>query len=495
MRRVLIIAAAVGLLLVLAGAGALYYMLSGDGIRSALEQQASSWLGVPVRIGSARAQFVPRIGVSLADVRVGEPSRLTLASVVLSTDLRALLAGRIEAAEVTVADSRLEMPLPFALPAAGEETVAAAGDGAPGFELVSVRSIALRNVVLVSRGREVTISAASSFVGNELRVTSLTAHSGRTELDGEGVVQLQPRLDARLRIGATRLDVDELVALADAFAPEASAAPQRASTRAPARIAARVSAETATAGALTVRQFATELELDGDRLSLSPLTFQLFGGRYQGTLRATLGTSLTATLQSRVTDLDVAELAAFGGVPDTVTGRLTGAATFTGSGADFTAILRGARGNGTVEIVDGTIARLGLMRTVVLFFGRPAPDTASGSDAFTRLDARFTLASQVVRGDALALQSRDADIVGTGTLNVSSTALDAHVDLSLSEELSSQAGTDLRRYTREGNRIVLPANVGGTLSAPRLTIDAAAAVQRGLRNEVERRLKGLLDRF
>src|SRR5688572_117553 len=101
MRRVLLIAAAVVLLLVLAGAGALYWMLSGDGIRRALEQQASSWLGVPVQIGSARAQFVPRIGINLGDVRVGEPSRLTLASVALSTDLRALLGRRIEAAEVT----------------------------------------------------------------------------------------------------------------------------------------------------------------------------------------------------------------------------------------------------------------------------------------------------------------------------------------------------------------------------------------------------------
>jgi uncharacterized protein involved in outer membrane biogenesis len=298
-----------------------------------------------------------------------------------------------------------------------------------------------------------------------------------------------------MRVRANRLDVDELMALADAFTPEPTTAAGRTAKRAPVRIAARVSAETATAGRLSIGQFATELELDGERLSLSPLTFQIFGGRYQGSLRATLGKTLAATLQSRITDLDVAELAAFGGSADTVTGRLAGAATFNGSGADLTAILRDARGNGTAEIVKGSVARLGLVRTVVLFFGRPAPDTAAASDQFDRLDARFTLVNQVFRGDALALQSRDADIVGTGTLDVGTKALNADVDLSLSEELSAQAGTDLRRYTREGNRIVLPANVGGTLSAPRLTIDAGAAIQRGLRNEVERRLKGLLDRF
>jgi hypothetical protein len=67
------------------------------------------------------------------------------------------------------------------------------------------------------------------------------------------------------------------------------------------------------------------------------------------------------------------------------------------------------------------------------------------------------------------------------------------MDLSLSEALSAQAGTDLRRFTREGNRVVLPARLGGTLGQPRLGIDPGAAVQRGLENEIKRRLGGLLE--
>jgi len=63
----------------------------------------------------------------------------------------------------------------------------------------------------------------------------------------------------------------------------------------------------------------------------------------------------------------------------------------------------------------------------------------------------------------------------------------------LSEKLSAQAGTDLIRYTREGNRVVLPTTLGGSLEHPSVNIDAKAALQRGIRNETERRLKGLLD--
>ena len=87
------------------------------------------------------------------------------------------------------------------------------------------------------------------------------------------------------------------------------------------------------------------------------------------------------------------------------------------------------------------------------------------------------------------------DLVGSGTLSTATKALAGRFDISLSEALSAQAGNDLVRFTREGNRVVLPANLAGTLESPRVTIDAAAAMKRGLRNEVGQRLKGLLDRF
>ena len=129
----------------------------------------------------------------------------------------------------------------------------------------------------------------------------------------------------------------------------------------------------------------------------------------------------------------------------------------------------------------------------MLFFGRPAPGSREGSDRFDRIDLRFSLANQVFRADAFEFRSPDVDIVGTGTMAIPTKALDGSLSLLLSEELSNQAGTDLARYTREGKRITLPAKLGGTLESPRVTIDAKAAITRGLRNEAEKRLKGVLD--
>jgi hypothetical protein len=175
-----------------------------------------------------------------------------------------------------------------------------------------------------------------------------------------------------------------------------------------------------------------------------------------------------------------------------VSGHLSGNGTFTGQGADLSAALAHARGNGSAVMTKGTIEHLDLIRTVVVFFGRPAPDGGEASNKYDRIDLGFSLANQILHADSFALQSPDFDLTGGGTLAVATKALEGRFNLALSEKLSAQAGTDLVRYTHEGNRVVLPTVLSGSLDQPRVTIDTKAALQRGIRNEGERRLKDIL---
>jgi uncharacterized protein involved in outer membrane biogenesis len=494
LRRLLLLA--VGVLLALAAvlAAAAYWFLSGDGVRVALESQATKWLGQRVTIGAASARIFPRPAITLRDVRAGDPVRIMLAEVQLSTGLKPLWSHRIEDAEISVANSRIDMPLPFTLlpglPASGESR--APSPSSASVQVVSIRGIRLDNITVASRGREITISADSSLSSAHLNVDRFTAATGKTSLSASGLVQLSPRLDAQLDVKADRVDVDDLIALADAFAPRA---PRRTASSAPlpGRIVAHVSAGSARAGGVDVRNFATTVVAQGNRITLSPASFQLFGGGYHGSLDIDSEPgALRATVRAQINDLDVAQLATFGGVPDTVSGRLSGTGTFNGRGTTIGDAIAAATGEGKVSIVNGVLKRLGLVRTVVLFFGRPAADAGPSSDAFDRIDASFALIRQVVAASALSLHSPDVDLVGQGTLTIPTKALDGQMDLSLSETLSAQAGTDLARFTREGNRVLLPAVIEGTLAEPRITIDAGAAVRRGLRNEVQRRLKDIL---
>jgi uncharacterized protein involved in outer membrane biogenesis len=504
-RRILGIVAASLAVLVVAGIGSLYWLLSGDGVRRAIEQQASAWLGQPVAIASARVTLWPRVALGLRQVGVGQPVRVRLAEVDVSASPMALLSRRVEDAEVRIRNTRLDLPLPLALPASPPPPTAGAADattqaeraetsaaGESSFRVVSVSSIVLDDVVVSSLGRELTISAESALVGSRVLLRELTADSGATSIRASGTVALEPRVDADLRIQANRLDVDELLALAAAFLPSSSNA---AAAGPPPRLKATVSAATARAAGVDARQFAATMEVEGDRASLSPLTFEIFGGRYEGGIQARLGSRLNATLRAKLDGVEMAQVAAFGNSPDTISGRLSGSAAVSGAGRDLAEALAGARGNGTVLIADGTMRRMGLVRSIVLFFGRPGANAPPSTDRFDRLDAQFALAGGQLRAERFNLRSPDLDGSGSATLHLIARRLEGRMSVTLSEELSRQAGTDLRRYTREGDRIVLPVVLGGTLSEPRVTVDAAAALQRGLRNEAERRLKGILDRF
>jgi hypothetical protein len=158
-------------------------LATGSDKRSSHRRQRGS--GTPVHIGAARAQFLPRLAVSLQDIRVGDPAQLTLAEVDLASDLRPLLSGQIENADVTISGSRIDLPLPFGLPQSSDQGDAAASSE-PAVRIVSIRSIALRSVRLRSRGREIVVSADSAYGGTALACEERHRGNRRHQTQGRG---------------------------------------------------------------------------------------------------------------------------------------------------------------------------------------------------------------------------------------------------------------------------------------------------------------------
>jgi hypothetical protein len=163
-------------------------------------------------------------------------------------------------------------------------------------------------------------------------------------------------------------------------------------------------------------------------------------------------------------------------------------------GTDAGSMLRTARGTSSASITNGNIPGLDMVRTIVLAFGKPtgAPPEGSGS-AFSRLGGDFALQNGVVRTDNLSLESRDYYMKGRTTLAVPGGAVNATADVILSQELTAQAGTDLRRYAAEDGRVIVPARISGTIGDPQVTPDITAAAARALQNEMKRRAKTLFE--
>lgn len=483
-------------------------MLASDLVRSTLEQQLSSRLGQPVRIGSASAAIFPRVAVDLHDVSIGGEHGILANEIHVVTGLRGLLSRTVTDAEVVVRDGRVPMPLPFPLPAGdagpagrreGPAPPAASDPPSGGLTIASVRLIALRNVALVTGTGQIVVDADSSIDGDRLRISRLSARAQTTRLEAEGELTSMSAFQGRLAARADPLDLDEVIAFASAATSGPAEPTTSAAADAPGAGSMRLVIElTAPAGSFTTYTFSdlsTILELAGGRVTMAPLSVKTFGGTFQGSLEANTGGGVPRlTLKGRLDGLDVPALLKASGSPGGITGQLAGTVALRAAGAGTAAIIETAQGSIDVAVTSGSIPGLDMVRTVVLAFGKPsgAPPEGSGT-AFSRLGGRFALAGGVLSSDDIALASRDFDMAANGSLRLATGAVNARADVVLSKELTDQAGTDLRRYAQEDGRVVVPATIGGTLQSPRVAPDIAAATRRAVGNELKRRIKGFVD--
>ena len=493
MRRALLVV--VPLLLLVAGA--LYLaatrVLASDYARTTFEQQMTAWLGQPVRIGALSAAIYPRVAVDLDDVAIGAPAVVTLAHVRLVTGLRPLFSRTISNAEIIVRDSRLTLPLAVTLlPSSTATSTAPAG---PGLTLASVRVISLKNVELVAPSQVMRIDLEASMAGDRLDIARLSARGSSSRIDGKGALSSITRAEGTIEAKADPLDLDELMGIASALTSTSGGAQQKRGSASPMRLTVVLTATKGQFSTYTFNDLSTTIQLASGTVALAPLAVNTLGGRFNGRLDAdTRGTVPQLRLSGRVDGLDVATVLKANGTASGITGTMGANVMLSASGADAASVLQTARGTIAAAITNGTIEHLDLVRTVVLAFGKPSgvPPEGSGA-AFTRLGGTFALANRTLTSDNLSLASRDFDVSGRSTLQLSAGALDARGDVALSRELTAQAGTDLRRYAQEDGRVIVPATVSGTINRPQVSVDVAAAAARAFRNEFQRRANSLFE--
>lgn len=512
MKKLILIVIAAALVLAAVAAIGIRLLLNPERLRAAVEAQASAALGMPVSIGAVDLDIWPRAGLTVEQVAVGQPAEVTLARARLSTGLRPLLSRRVEDAEVVVEDSRLDVvkllaaldrlhgaAAPGGGPAA--EPAAASGESGPALTVVNVRTIGLRNVELVAGSRQATVSLESTFAGDRLDITRLTATTPGTSLVATGAVESVARRVVRLKIDADPLDLDGLMQFASVFsqAPDTPASTAPGGAPAAMDLRADVHANGGKVAGLEFSDLDTTIAVTPSHVALTPLRLKALDGGFAGTLTGNLAASPPElAIDGSIEGVNLQKLAAFAsGAPSGITGTFAAKFAVRGRGLDPDSALKTASGSADVSLRDGRVPGLQLVRPAVLAFGRPqeqAPPEGNGED-FERITATLAIANGQMRTDNLAFVSRDVDVDGRGTLTMTGGALAVDANLKLSEELSAQAGRDLVRYAHEGNRVVLPATVSGSVESPRVMIDAQQALRRALTNELQDRATSALDRL
>jgi uncharacterized protein involved in outer membrane biogenesis len=469
-----------------------------DNVRAALAEQLSKALGQPVKVGSIAAAIYPRVTVNLGQVSIGEPAGIHVQTLHVGTDFGALLSRRIEHARLELSGARVELPLPaFSI---GSGSPSGSSSKAP-VEIVSIDTIVLRGVEIVSGGRTLTgdVEVVPEGKGLILQHVTILADKARIDVTGRLTDLSGPVGDVAIKAGA--LSFDQLLAFANDFATGTGTRTSTAARSAPARatnpnagptsvppmsIAVSLDADRATMGMLTIDKLAGKARITADTMALEPIRFGVFGGRYDGSLLFTLGAVPDFKLNATLAGVDMAAATAFAGSPGTITGRLSGKLNLTGRGMDASSVMKATRGTARVDIVDGVIKNLGLIRSVVVATSGRADATGAGGGArdepFTKLGATLTVSGGSASTEDLRFESKDLLLGATGAVRLDGSAINLTGQVQLSDQLSKQAGRDLVRYTQEGGRVTLPATITGPANAPQVRIDIASMAKRALTN-------------
>jgi uncharacterized protein involved in outer membrane biogenesis len=477
-------------LAVLASVGVRLWLRS-DAVRATVERQATAALGMPVRIGGARAAVFPRLGLDLRNVEVGDPSRARVDQVSIATGLGLIFSRRVEAADVRLTGGYLDASLIAGIAALQAPSSNARSAVDAPFTIVSLRSIRVRDVDVVLGVERISTSLDASLAGDRLEMSSLTARLRDATLRIQGQLSSLARREGHFDIRADVLPVDVLLGTLEGLSGGVRDSPLR--------ITATISAPVATLGSSRVESFAARLEATRAGLVFNPLKFDIDAGRFEA--RVALdpsGQPLVLDVRGNVSGVNVTRLQGPVVAPNRVITGLLGArfALRAPAQASFSRLVSSARGSIDINVREGRMPGVEVIRqSVIRFANRDQPAPAVGaSDAFSRLDASLALQADTARITGLVMKAADFDLTGSGTLSVSSGRITLDVDLALSEALSRQAGRDLYRYAREGQRIVLPAAIGGTMSEPTASINVAEAARRALRNRMEDEARSILDR-
>lgn len=471
-------------------------ILSGDMVRTALAAQISRAIGQPVAIGGVNAAVFPRVAATLTNVRIGSASEISVETLTLDTDFRGLLSRRIEHAVIRVNGARINLPLP---PLSFGSAAAAPDTSSPGSPvgIVSVDEIVLKDIEISSGGR--TLKGDINVVpqGRGLLVKSVRLAAGDMTLSATGVVTDLTGPVGELKLTAGVLNIDDLIAFASDFARGVGqidalsrTSPGANAAAASMNMTATVQADRATVGRLTIEKLTARAKATATLLTVDPLAFGLFDGWYNGALDVTLGgNARNYRWSATVSDINVAAAAAVAGIPDTISGVLTGRVDLAGQGADAATAMRTVRGSARIDVVNGVVKNLGLVRSVGAAtelsldgLRHAAVGVADTSEPFTRLGATVGLANREATTDDLWFDAEDIAFFARGTLQLDARAMNLKGRLELSEALSAQVARKMLRLSKDNGRVVLPATITGPVGAPVVRVDTADITRRALRN-------------
>jgi uncharacterized protein involved in outer membrane biogenesis len=242
-------------------------------------------------------------------------------------------------------------------------------------------------------------------------------------------------------------------------------------------------------------------------LTLRPVNMQLYDGEFQGQVITDLsGAEPTFDIRGDAQGVDMdGFLGENLGSSGLLYGKFFGAVETQTVGADYESIIRGLRGQGTVEVQEGRIGGLDILQTLSKVSGMFGENTlrslsgriATEGTAFNAMSGGVSFDGGKMLFNGLLLDSPDFKLQGVGAVDLLNASLNGDFQLKLSRQLSASMRAENSRagelfWNGSSRQVEVPFSLAGPFTSPAPRVDWNSVAQTALKGRAEDEIRNYL---
>jgi AsmA protein len=225
---------------------------------------------------------------------------------------------------------------------------------------------------------------------------------------------------------------------------------------------------------ISIEQLNADMTLIAGKLSVSPHSAQLFGGKTTGSFTVDANTN-QFTLKENVTDIKLESLLTALGKDPKVTGKGALALDLTSTGNTIKTLEQNLAGLINIKLHDGTVKGIdiaAIISQVRTMLGKAPTEQGAGSGqtTFTDMTASATIQKGIITNRDLNVKAPLFRLEGAGTVNIAQSSLNYLTKVAIVESSSGQGGKDLAAL----RGLTIPIKITGQLDKPQYSVDVAS---------------------
>lgn len=247
------------------------------------------------------------------------------------------------------------------------------------------------------------------------------------------------------------------------------------------------------ASGITSRNVVITIDAEDGLIRLSSLQADMYEGEYRGNVTVDARQdNLKLNMDEKLSAIQAGPLLDDLTGDGKISGTVNANAKLTGQGKDVNGIKQTLSGQGGFEFKDGALKGINIAQTIRNAQARlkgeqPQTDVPQETD-FSALKGSFTADNGLIENTDLELTSPLLRVIGKGTVDLVTEAIDYGLRVAIVGSLEGQGG----RTLEELKGVTIPLKIGGTFSEPKPSVDLESLFKEQASDELKTKAKDKL---